>query len=448
MFKDMIGKTVEVYIDDMVVKSKQKVSHVLDLKRAFERLRQYGMKLNPAKCSFGLLSGKFLGYMMTQRGIEANPEKTRAVLEMSSPRNKAGRFGWNDDCEHALNEIKRYLTSPPILMSPKTGQTICIYLAASEYAVSAVLFVREPEEKPVYFVSKSLTDAETRLATWETYLGAYTIDYEPRTAEKGHAIASLVVDFLVDDIAVYESVHEEEVLHETENVLPIPLPWEHMNVSKKSSKTIDMQIGSKESIMIPESDSGIWKIYTDGSANTDGAGIGRVLVSPEGIRVENAIRLEFTASNNQDVRGCENGSTSSEVQHDPMEIDEVSNDQSEDWRQPYVRYLQMQELPQDKNQAGKITITAWRYALIEGDLYKNPVSMEPYLRCVTQELGKQLLAEAHEGCCRNHSGGRSLAHKLLSQGYFWPYMKNDAKEYTKKMYGMSFAWSSNKETGE
>lgn len=115
-----------------------------------------------------------------------------------------------------------------------------------------------------------------------------------------------------------------------------------------------------------------------------------------------------------------------------MDIDEDDNAQPEDWRQPYVRYLLTQELPRDKNLAGKITKTAWRYALIEGELYKKPVSMEPYLRCVTREMGKQLLAEAHEGCCGNHYGGRSLAHRLLSQEYFWPYMQNDAKEYTKK----------------
>ncbi|XP_026431941.1 uncharacterized protein LOC113329190 [Papaver somniferum] len=468
---------------------------------------------------------------------------------------KAERFGWNEDCELAFDEIKRYLTSPPVLTSPKTGQTIYIYLDASVYTVSAVLFVREPDEKPVYFVSKSLTDAETRyskiekmaldlmhaarrlrpyfegrrlvvyteyplkkvlartddssrLATWATCLGAYTIDYEPRTTEKGHAIASLMADFPVDDIEVSESIVDEEILHEAENVLPIPLPWEHVKISKKASKQIDVQTSIKDSMLIPEKNSGIWKIYTDGSANTDGAGVGCVLVFPEGLQIEKGIRLGFTASNNQaeyeaaisglkdalhlgarkvvlttdsrieqkprlenrhadalaylsaavesnttqfivvdfqefpSIRNTvaaahiifanEIGSGSSKAQHDPMDIDEILNDQSEDWRQPYIRYLQTQELPDDKYKAGKITRTSWRYTMIEDELYKKPIAMEPYLRCVTRDTGKQLLAEAHEGCCGNHSGGRSLAHRLLSQGYFWPYMQNDAKKYTKK----------------
>ena len=75
MFKDQLGDTMEVYIDDMVVKSKEAKNHVRDLKQAFEILDQYNMKLNPSKCHFGVGSGKFLGYMVTKRGIEASPQK-------------------------------------------------------------------------------------------------------------------------------------------------------------------------------------------------------------------------------------------------------------------------------------------------------------------------------------------------------------------------------------
>lgn len=79
---------MEVYIDDMVVKSKQVESHLLDLQRTFDRLRQYHMKLHPAKCSFGLSSGKFLGYLMTHRGIVANTDQIRDIQDMPSPKTK------------------------------------------------------------------------------------------------------------------------------------------------------------------------------------------------------------------------------------------------------------------------------------------------------------------------------------------------------------------------
>ena len=80
MFKKQIGKNVEVYADDMLVKSKEEEDHLDDLKETFNTLRQYSMKLNPSKCAFGVSSGKFLGFIVSQKGIEANPEKVRAIL--------------------------------------------------------------------------------------------------------------------------------------------------------------------------------------------------------------------------------------------------------------------------------------------------------------------------------------------------------------------------------
>ena len=87
MFKEHLGRTMEVYIDDMLVKSKKSVDHVDHLKQSFDILRTYQMKLNPTKCSFGVRAGKFLGYMVTRRGIEANPEQIKAIMEIKSPKN-------------------------------------------------------------------------------------------------------------------------------------------------------------------------------------------------------------------------------------------------------------------------------------------------------------------------------------------------------------------------
>ncbi|XP_026434332.1 uncharacterized protein LOC113331905 [Papaver somniferum] len=103
-----------------------------------------------------------------------------------------------------------------------------------------------------------------------------------------------------------------------------------------------------------------------------------------------------------------------------------------DWRQPYIRYLTTSELPEDEHLASKVKKNAWRYSMIEGQLYRKPVALKPFLRCISAEEGQQILAEAHAGICGNHSGGRSLAHKILAQGYFWPYMQKDAKEYAQK----------------
>ena len=84
MFSKEIGRNVEVYVENMLVKSKEEKDHLDDLKETFNTLRQYSMKLNLFKCAFGVLSEKFLGFIISQRGIEANPVKVRAILEMSS----------------------------------------------------------------------------------------------------------------------------------------------------------------------------------------------------------------------------------------------------------------------------------------------------------------------------------------------------------------------------
>ena len=81
MFRPLLGKIIEVYIDDMLVKSKECPDHAEHLQEAFKLLRAYGMKLNPSKCAFGVNAGQFFGFMVTQRGIEANPAQLKAILE-------------------------------------------------------------------------------------------------------------------------------------------------------------------------------------------------------------------------------------------------------------------------------------------------------------------------------------------------------------------------------
>ena len=85
MFEALIGKTMEVYVDDMLVKLERLVDHVSNLGETFGVLGNYQMMLNPFKCAFGVASGNFLGFMVNNRGIESNPEKIRALLDMRLP---------------------------------------------------------------------------------------------------------------------------------------------------------------------------------------------------------------------------------------------------------------------------------------------------------------------------------------------------------------------------
>ena len=89
IFTPQIGRNVQVYVDDMLVKSQREEDHLEDLRETFNTLRSYNMKLNPGKYTFGVMVGKFLGFTVSQRGIEANPDKIRAIMEMKPP--KIGR---------------------------------------------------------------------------------------------------------------------------------------------------------------------------------------------------------------------------------------------------------------------------------------------------------------------------------------------------------------------
>ena len=155
------------------------------------------MKLNPLKCAFGVSAGKFLGFMVTQRGIEENPLQLKAILQSPAPSSKkeiqqlagrlaalgrfishftdrlkpffttlkgAGRAEWGKECDRAFIAIKQYLKEPPFLVSLGHGDTLYLYLAASEIVVSAALFKECKDEKlrSVFFIRKSLTYAETK----------------------------------------------------------------------------------------------------------------------------------------------------------------------------------------------------------------------------------------------------------------------------------------------
>ena len=85
MFRPQIGRNVEVYVDDMLVKSQDEGKHLDDLQETFNTLKQYNMRLNPNKCAFRVSSWKFLGFMISHKGIEANPDKIQAILNMEPP---------------------------------------------------------------------------------------------------------------------------------------------------------------------------------------------------------------------------------------------------------------------------------------------------------------------------------------------------------------------------
>ena len=176
MFANQICKNVQVYVDDMLVKNRREDDHLQDLKETLDTLRSYNMKLNLSKCAFGATTGKFLRFIVSQRGIEANPDKIRAIVEMVPPKNVRevqslnGKvaalnrfmsrvtdkclpffhtlkksFEWIAECQQAFEDLKVYLSSPSLLSPSRPREELFLYMAVSPAAVSATL-VREEDK--------------------------------------------------------------------------------------------------------------------------------------------------------------------------------------------------------------------------------------------------------------------------------------------------------------
>ena len=176
VFKDQIKSTMEVHIDDMLVKSVQHTDHLQHLDKAFNLLRQYKVKINSEKGTFRVVFEKFLGYMFSQRGIEADPDQISATLNRKSPacmkeiqmlnghlatlnrfvsrsidkcffqvfKKNGVDFRWNMEFETAFQGLKRYMTSPPLLSKLFLGEMLYLHLAVSESAMNGAL-VRDDE---------------------------------------------------------------------------------------------------------------------------------------------------------------------------------------------------------------------------------------------------------------------------------------------------------------
>jgi ribonuclease HI len=264
---------------------------------------------------------------------------------------------------------------------------------------------------------------------------------------------------------------------------------------------------------------GRWELYVDGASNSKGSGAGIVLVSPEGLILEQAVRLTFSASNNEaeyealmiglktaeklDVSHlqvfCDSQLVANQIsgeyqardermaayltiarsllsKFDSVQVAQIGREHNShadilaklamalemdkqrtvcietldqpsiqnqevsvcsiscrpSWMDPILSYLKDNKLPEDKKEAKMIKRKAPRYWVSdEGLLYRRSFT-RPYLLCVHPKKVRDFLFEIHEGICGSHTGGRSLAHKAISQGYWWPYMQADALKYVRE----------------
>jgi hypothetical protein len=184
-----------------------------DLRETFANFDRYSIKLNPKKCSFGVPTGQLLGYLFSERGIEGNPEKIQAIINMQPPKTlryvqqltgrlaalsrfiskigekalpfyrllrKTDKFTWTEEAHAAIDDLKRPLSTSLVLVTPREKEPMLLYIAATNQVVSSALVVEHAEDgkehgvqRPVYYLSEVLSPTKQRYPHYQKL--AYTI---------------------------------------------------------------------------------------------------------------------------------------------------------------------------------------------------------------------------------------------------------------------------------
>ncbi|XP_019414564.1 PREDICTED: uncharacterized protein LOC109326326 [Lupinus angustifolius] len=446
VFVGQTGEHMEVYMDDMIAKSLPGEEHVAILESIFQQLRKYNMRLNLEKCTFRVEAGKFLGFLLTSRGIEENPSKCQAIIDMRSPRTvkellkKSNKFEWSESCEVAFNTFKQYLAAPPFLSKPLPDELLYVYLAVSDGAVAAML-IRETAEgqNPVYFTSKALQGPELSqvLSDFVAELAAPEGDPEQ------------VWTIFVDGSSNLRSSGAGILLEDGQGVtiehsLTFTFPTSNNQAEYEAciaGLQLAKEVGAHKVLICRDSQLAVSQIT--GAYQTKDTLLRKYLLKVK------ELMTDFDEATIQHVPRESNaradilsklastkclGSNRSVVQgtvYHPSVMTVERVEIPDNWMGPFIRYiLHGTILPDLKEKQRFLKCSSW-YTLIRGTLYRRGFTA-PLLKCLGPDWADYIIREVHEGSCGHHLGSASLAKKMLRVGYFWSTMEKDATDHTRK----------------
>jgi ribonuclease HI len=337
VFGEHIGRTVEAYVDDIIVKTRKASDLLSDLEVTFGCLHAKGVKLNPEKCVFGVPRGMLLGFIVSERGIEANPEKIAAITNMGPIKDlkgvqrvmgclvalsrfisrlsekglplyrllwKAERFTWTLEAEEALGNLKALLTNVPILVPPTGEEALLIYVAATTQVVSATIVVERREEehalliqRPVYFISEVLSKTKIRYPQIQKLLYAVILTRRKlRHYFESHPVT------VVSSFPLGEIIQCQEALGRIAK-WAVELMGETLSFAPREaikSQVLADFLAEWVDTQLPTApiQAELWTMYFDGSLMKTGAGAGLLFISPLGKHVRYVLRPHFPASNN------------------------------------------------------------------------------------------------------------------------------------------------------
>jgi ribonuclease HI len=337
-FKRQLNKNVEAYVDDVVVKTRNSDTLITDLEETFASLREYSWKLNLNKCVFGVPSGKLLGFIISHRGIEANPEKLSAITSMKAPTcikdmqkltgcmatlnrfiSKLGEWGlpffkllkhqenfaWTPEADQALAQLKDFLSKPPVLTAPRKKEQLLLYLTATTHVVNTAIVIERqedghayPVQRPVYFVSEVLSESKARYQPVQKLL--YTVlitSWKLRYYFQEYSI-SVITDYPLGDILRNQDA--------TGRISKWAVELSTLNIDFKPRTTIKSQAlatswrsGGKNQLPTPTERPEHWVMYFDSSLKLEGAGAGVLLISPMGEQLKYVLQIFWKLSNNK-----------------------------------------------------------------------------------------------------------------------------------------------------
>uniref|UniRef100_A0A2N9HQQ7 Integrase catalytic domain-containing protein n=1 Tax=Fagus sylvatica TaxID=28930 RepID=A0A2N9HQQ7_FAGSY len=347
MFHDMMHREIEDYVDDIVVKSKKREDHLTILRRVFERCRLYKLKMNPLKCAFGVAAGKFLGFLVHQRGIDVDPTRASAIASMKPPTThkelksflgklsyirrfipglaavtssfapllkKGVPFRWSLECQQAFERVQDIMAKLPTVCAPIFGKPLRLYLASNDQAIGALIAQEDNEgvEQPVYYVSRALKDAETRYSGAERSclaliyasqrLRHYFLAHKVQLMTKSHPIRSLLqrpvltgrlAQWLLQ-LSQYEIIAETPTAIKSQAIADLLAQFP----GEDSSAISDEVPGEVNEVLMADVTDATWTLRFDGSSTAASSGAGIVLFRNDGEAIPKSFKLDFPCSNN------------------------------------------------------------------------------------------------------------------------------------------------------
>uniref|UniRef100_A0A2N9INS0 RNA-directed DNA polymerase n=1 Tax=Fagus sylvatica TaxID=28930 RepID=A0A2N9INS0_FAGSY len=319
MFHDMMHCEIEDYVDDIVVKSKTRGDHFGILKKVFERCRLYKLKMNPLKCAFGVSAGKFLGFLVHQRGKLSYIRKfipgLAAVTSTFAPLLKKGApFYWSTECQEAFEKVQDIMTKLPTVCAPISGKSLRLYLASNSQAIGALIAQENDngDEQPIYYVSRTLKDAESRYSGAERSclaliyasqrLRHYFLAHQVQLMTKSHPIKSLLQRSVLSgrlaqwllQLSQYEIIAETPTAIKSQAIADLLAQFP----GEDNSSISDEVPGEINEVFLAGLADSVWTLKFDGSSTATSAGAGIVLYRDDGEAVTKSFKFDFPCSNN------------------------------------------------------------------------------------------------------------------------------------------------------